>query len=38
LLEKGTVEIKYDDDFEDGEDRIQATGMGMGTIRAMGMV
>ncbi len=38
LCEKGTVESEYDDYFDDGEDMGKRYGMGMGTIRATGMV
>ncbi len=38
LHEKGTVESEYDNDLDDGEDWGNGYGMGMGTIRAMGMV
>ncbi len=38
LREKRTVESEYEDDFNDEEDKGNGYGMGMGTIRAMGMV
>jgi hypothetical protein len=38
LHEKGTVESEYDNDFDDGEDYGNRHGMGMGRIRATGMV
>jgi hypothetical protein len=38
LHEKGTVESEYDNDFDDWEDLGNGYVMGMGTIRATGMV
>ncbi len=38
LREKGTVESEYDNEFDDGEDWGNRYGMGMGTVRSMGMV
>jgi hypothetical protein len=35
---KREIESEYDNDFNDGEDLGNGYGMGMGTIRAMGMV
>ncbi len=38
LSEKGTVESEYDVEFYDGEDYGKRYGMGMGMIKATGMV
>ncbi len=38
LHKKGTVESEYDNAFNDGEDKGNRYGMGMGTLRVTGMV
>jgi hypothetical protein len=38
LHEKGTVESEYDNGFNDGEDKGNGYGMGIGTIRVTGMI